>query len=231
MSRITPIYNPDRINEMRQIGRRVFHLSAYFGIVFRPAIEACLLFHPPEENTFEADYLTAKQYEAIVAAAKHVGDTGFVLSDDLNGLMHNTTRRSFTTPPGSKGPVWTDDTNPAIWWCEFPDYDDYRTTGCVRVVDTALYSINAHWGVHTHYEWWHLIGGSVDFIRHVDKLYPAWRNNLITLVDDWPHDKMERGLETVDILIRLLEYWKKWPGDEWVDTFAAKLDQKLEGGL
>ena len=231
MSRIEPIQNPDRINELREIGRRVFQLNRSSQNVFKPEIEACLIFHPPENDSVEADYLTEKQYEAIVAAAKHVGDTGFVLCDDLSGLMHGTKRRRFTTPPGSDGPVWEDCTEPAEWWCEFPEYEAYRATGHVCILDTAIYSINAHWGVYTQYEWWHLVGGSVDFIRHVDNLYSGWRNNLITLVDDWPHDKMKRGLETVDLLIETLPYWRKYPGDDWVETFTAKLDQKLTGGL
>ena len=231
MSKIEPIENPDRRNEIREIGRRVFQWTDSSNIVFKPEIEACLIFHPVDYDSFDADYLTEEQYEAIIAAAKHVGDTGFVLSDDLNGLMRGTKRRSYTTPPGSEGPVWADDKKPADWWCEFPEYEDYRNTGCVSLIDSVLYSVNAHWGVHTHYEWWHLVGGSIDFISHVDKMYPAWRNDIITLIDHWHLDKMERGNQTVDMLIKLVDEWKKWPGDEWVDTSTAKLDRKLAGGL
>ncbi len=104
MSKIEPIENPDRRHEIREIGRRVFHLTDSFDVVFKPEIEACLIFHPVDYDSFDADYLTEEQYEVIVVAAKHVGDTGFVLSDDLNGLMRGTKRRSFTTPPGSEGP-------------------------------------------------------------------------------------------------------------------------------
>ena len=229
MSKIEPIENPDRRDEIREIGRRVFQWTDSSNIVFKPEIEACLMFHP-HDHEFDLDSLTKGPYEAIVAAAKHVGDTGFVLCDHLNGLMRGEKLRSYTTPPGSEGPVWADCKDATDWWCEFPEHEDYRTTGHVRMLDTVLYSINAHWGVYTQYEWWHLVGGSVDFVSHVDKMYPAWRNDIITLVDEWDGE-MARGLVTTDTLIELLEYWKKWPGDEWVDTLTAKLDRKVTGGL
>ncbi len=93
-----------------------------------------------------------------------------------------------------------------------------------------MYSINAHWGVYTCHEWWQLVGGNIAFIRHVDKMYPAWRNGVIALVNEW-EGQIKRGTPIGDVLIYLLDYWKKWPGDEWVDTLTAKLDQKLTGGL
>ena len=229
MSKIEPIENPDRRDELREIGRRIFQLNDSSEVVFKPAIEACLMVHPHDDE-FDVDYLTEEPYEAIIAAAKHVGDTGFVLCDHLNGLMCGATSYSYVKPPGSDHRIKVKSEKPEDWWCEFPSYDAYRDTGCVGLVDTVLYSINAHWGVHTRYEWWHLVGGSIDFISHVDKMYPAWRNDIITLVDEW-EGEMARGHKTVDRLIKLLDYWKKWPGDEWVETLTAKLDRKLTGGL
>ena len=229
MSKIEPIENPDRRNEIREIGRRVFQWTDSFEVVFKPEIEACLMFHP-RDDPLDVDYLTKEPYEAIIAAAKHVGDTGFVLSDHLNGLMRGTTLRSYIKPPGSEHRIEVPYKDAEDWWCEFPEYEDYRKTGCIGLLDRVLYSINAHWGVYTQYEWWHLVGGNLDFICHVDKMYPAWRNDMITLVDEW-EGEMARGHETVDRLVKLLDYWKKWPGDEWVETFTAKLDHKLTGGL
>ena len=226
---------------MREIGRRLFGWEDAFEMAFKPEVEACLMVHP-HDDPFDLDWLTKEPYEAIVAAAKHVGDTGFVLTD-LSGIFSDDPGRHFYTqffvrPPSSTNysegilDIEVDGQKVAeYWWCEFPTFDDFcDIRGQLGAVDTAVYSINAHWGVYTLYEWWHLVGGNLDFIRHVDKMYPAWRNDIITLVDEW-EGAMARGHPTVDLLIKLLNYWKKWPGDEWVETLAARINIKMTGDL
>lgn len=86
-----------------------------------------------------------------------------------------------------------------------------------------------HWRCQfpTHHEWHALVGGSIDFIRNVDKLYPAWRSEVIEYIDVW-EDQMERGMWRGALLLELLEYWKRYPADQWVETVADKLGRKLE---
>ena len=71
------------------------------------------------------------------------------------------------------------------------------------------------------------MGGNIDFIRHVDKMYPAWRNEVIELIDNW-EGQIKRDDPMVNLLIELLEYWKRYPADAWVETVADKLSRKLE---
>ena len=53
----------------------------------------------------------------------------------------------------------------------------------VSVVDIALYSIDARWGLLTGHEWHTLVGGNMDFISHIDKMYPEWRIEVMELID------------------------------------------------
>lgn len=205
MSKVTPIENDDRQNEIREIELRLFRSQDPFELIFKPEIEACLIFHPLDDDPSDGDYLTEEQYEAIVAASKHVGDTGFVLSHHHTNV-------------------------PEYWWCEFPSYEDYRTTGWVGLLDTIMHSVNAGWGLLTAHESHTFVGGNAEFIGHVDTMYPAWRTNLMALVDKWD-GTTEPRLFIIELLRDLMDEWKKWPGDDWVKTLSAKLDRKLTGGL
>ena len=231
MSKIEPIENLDRRDEMREIGRRLFQAHDTCEAIFKPTVEACLMFHV--SNGTDSDYLTEEQYATIIAAAKHVGDTGFVLST-LSGIFAgDPNHRYYTSPPGAHKKERIEVDGPELahyYWCEFPQYNEYLHTAFVAAWNTAVFSINAHWGVYTCREYWQLVGGNIDFIKQVDKLYPAWRNGVIRLIDEWD-GTIARGTPIGDILVNLLNWWKKYPGDEWVDTFAAKLDRKLDDGL
>ena len=231
MSKIEPIENPDRRNSMRDIGRRLFQPHDTCEGIVKPTVEACLMFHV--SNGTDRDYLTKEQYATIIAAAKHVGDTGFVLST-LSGIFAgDPNRRYYTSPPGAHKEVRIEVDGQDVaeyYWCEFPPYNEYLNTAFVAACDTAVFSINARWGVYTCREYWQLVGGNIDFIEQVDKLYPAWRNGVIRLIDEC-EGTIARGMPIGDVLVNLLDWWKKYPGGDWAETVTAKLDRKLAGGL
>lgn len=234
MSKIFPIENVHLKNEFREIGLRVFRSQDPFDLIFKPKIEACLIFHPLEDDPSDGDYLTKEQYEAIIAAAKHVGDTGFVLCNATNRLVDDPKYRwGLTSAPGEPG-KWIKVEAQELaeyWWCEFPNYEDYRAINMVGVLDTAVYSIDAGWGLLTAHECHTLVGGNVDFISHVDKMYPAWRDNVMTVLTEWEGKMVQGEIFIADLLVELVHEWKKWPGDEWAETFTEELDFKLRYGL
>ena len=85
---------------------------------------------------------------------------------------------------------------------------DYSAIESVGLFDIALFSIDARWGLLTGHEWHTLVGGNIDFISHVDKMYPAWRNEVMALIDVWG-EQMVKGVPEVDLLFELLEHWKR----------------------
>ncbi|MDE0042930.1 MAG: hypothetical protein OXT74_12905 [Candidatus Poribacteria bacterium] len=225
MSKLEPIENPDRKNHMREIGRRLFQPHDTCEAIFKPAVEACLMFHTTDRS--DNDYLTEQQYEAGIAAAKRSGDTGFVLST-LHGIFSDDPERRFYI---GKPRVQVDGQEMAeYWWCEFPPHQDYWHTAVGAAWDTAVYATNAHWGIYTNRELWQVVGGNIDFISDIDRMYPAWRDAVISLLDEWDGE-IARGTSIGDVLIYLLDCWTKWPADEWVETFRAALHSKLTGGL
>ena len=191
----------DDKSEIWKAWGRTFKASDPFIIPFQPQIEACLYF-PFTDGTC----LAPVQYRAVTEAARALGERGFFLSetesdDFIDRLNH--------------------------WWCEFPTYEQY-VSQCG--LETSLYSMELSWGAIASHEWHALVGGPQDFIRHVDQIFPAWRDDVIQQIDEW-EGPMERRMWCPKLLIDMLEYWKKYPGDEWVETVTAKLDRKLTGGL
>ena len=250
MSKIQCVEDTDQKAKMLEMGLSLFRSHYPLEVLFTPAIEACLMFHPPERDDRDYDYIEKDEYEAVIAAAKHAGDTGFVLCHDFGSFKEEARdqfKRYWTgegdtyrmdLPTDTAGNESEKPSNiaeavkefPTFWWCEFPTYEAYLEIPFARLAHATVYSINGRWALHTAHDFWTLVGGDIDFIREVDKLHPVWRNHMLALIDDWEGD-MARDLPFAGLLIELLDYWKKWPGDEWVDTFAAKLDGKLTGGL
>ena len=68
--------------------------------------------------------------------------------------------------------------------------------------------------------------GNIDFISHVDKMYPAWRNEVVGLIDIWG-EQMVKGVPIVNLMFELVEYWKRYPRDEWVAAVTEKLHRKV----
>ncbi|MDE0042931.1 MAG: hypothetical protein OXT74_12910 [Candidatus Poribacteria bacterium] len=227
------IEEPARRTEIREIQLRLFRSQVPTEIVFKPHIEACLMFCEPISD--DNDYLTKEKYETIVAAANHVGDPKFVVSQPHGSLIDDPlTRWVYVKPEDFKTHQYKVESKEfaKYWWCaEPPPYDEYLYMASGGMFDTAIYSMDASWGLYTMHECWTLVGGSIPFIRHVDKMYPAWRKEVITLLDDYPPDTITRDMPTIKLLLALLDYWKKWPADEWVETLSAKLDARLTGGL
>ncbi len=102
MSKIEPIENPGRRKEMREIARRLFLRHDSCEALFKPEIEACLIFHTNDES--DNDYLTKEQYEAIIAAAKHMGDNGFVVSTLCGIVSDDDANDRFYVTPLSRQP-------------------------------------------------------------------------------------------------------------------------------
>ena len=229
MGKIESIEDMDRRQEIAKIGQSLFKSQNPYEMTFKPEVEACLMFHAvdagdPYYPDSPLDYLTRDQYQAIIAAAKRARDTGFVLSAPHGSLMNDTDYWRRVIAPGAAADTnWADLEN--HWWCEFPTYEDYLTIGPVGIFDVALYSIHGHWGVFTARHT--LVGGNIDFISHVDKMYPAWRKEVMELIDNW-EGQIKRDDPMVNLLIELLECWKRYPADQWVETVADKLNRKVE---
>ena len=187
-------------SSIQKTWEHIFKSNDPFSIPFQPDIEAYLLLPFTPGCS-----LTSAQYRAVTGAARTVGDQGFVLSeiesdDFFNRLEH--------------------------WWCEFPTYEDYLTLG--TMIENAMYSINSHWGIMFSHEWHAVVGGSESFIRNVDKIYPEWRTCVIEYIDGWKWEVVQ-GVWVVDMFIELIDYWKKYPGDEWSAEVAEKFNSKLHG--
>ncbi|MDE0042929.1 MAG: hypothetical protein OXT74_12900 [Candidatus Poribacteria bacterium] len=96
MSKITCIGDPDRKAKMLETGLSLFRSHEPFEVPFKPGVEACLMFHPPERDDRDYDYIQQDEYEAVVAAAKQVGDTGFA-TDHATLLGVSDPRSSFAS--------------------------------------------------------------------------------------------------------------------------------------
>ena len=199
MSRIETVNDKSNI---QKIWERIFKSTHPYSIPFQPKIEACLFF----PFTYGA-VLTSTQYRAVIKTAQSLGEVNFLLSE--------TEIKDFWDWEGH-------------WRCQFPTHHEYSELLDNRGgLENTMYSSDSHWGVITAHEWHALVGGSIDFVRNVDKLYPAWRSEVIEYIDEW-EDQMKRGMWRGALLLELLEYWKTYPADEWVETVTAKLSRKLE---
>ena len=76
MEKIEPIEDVDRRQEIRQIYKRLIKSINPLEVLFQPEIEGCIMFYPFVDGA----RLEKDQYEAVTAAAKLLGDEGFVLS-------------------------------------------------------------------------------------------------------------------------------------------------------
>lgn len=231
MGKIESIEDVDRRQEIAKVGQSLFKSQDPYEMTFQPEVEACLMFptvdvDDPYYSDYPLDYLTRDQYQAIISAAKLCGDTGVLLSNPHGSLMNDTDYWRRVIAPGAAADTnWADLEN--HWWCEFPTYEDYLSIGPVGILDVALFSIHGHWGVFTARARHTLVGGNIDFISHVDKMYPAWRNEVIELIDSW-EEQIKRDDPMVNLLIELLERWKRYPADQWVETVTDKLSRKVE---
>ncbi len=201
MSKIVAIHDKSNI---KKAWDRTFKSDNPFSIPFQPEIEACLFF-----PFTRGSCLAPVQYRAVTEAARALGERGFVLEETET---YDSCKQA------------------QEWWCEFPTYKDYRSL-LSNMLENAMYSMDLSWGAIVLHDWHALVGGSKDFISHVDQIYPTWRNEVIELIDRRERTIKETGMWVFDLLIELLEYWKKYPGDEWVETVAAKLNHKLTGGF
>ena len=198
MSRIETINDKSNI---QKIWERIFKSTDPYSIPFQPKIEACLFF--PFTNGAR---LTPTQYQAVIKTVQSLGEVDFLLSE--------TEIKDFWNGEGH-------------WRCQSPTHHEYwDLLGNRGGLENAMYSSDSHWGVIAAHEWHVLVGGSIDFVRNVDKLYPAWRSKVIEYIDQW-EDQMKRGMWRGALLLKLLEYWKRYPADEWVAAVTEKLHGKV----
>ncbi len=195
MSKIEPITGKSCI---RKSWQRLFKSNDPFSVPFRPEIEACIIF-----PFTEGCALTLAQYEAIITAARTLGDQGFILSEvEWKGDFFERGKH---------------------WWCEFPRHEDYLIQA--PILENALYSLHSRWGVLISHEWHAMVGGSETFMMNVDKMYPEWRAAIIDLIESW--EKVTPGHWVTNMFIELLDYWKRYPGDEWSAQVTEKFNYKL----
>ena len=93
--------------------------------------------------------------------------------------------------------------------------------------ETAMYAKDSSWGVAVAYDWHALVGGSEDFIRRVDEGCPVWRQDVLETVVALEETAKERGSMIIDLIVDMLEYWKKYPADEWVAVLTANIEYQL----
>lgn len=197
MSKIARVHDK---SEMRKAWKGTFKSANYFTIPFQPEIECCLLY-PHTGATYVPDDL----YRAVTEAARAAGDHGFYLSE--------TEVKDFFNRPNH-------------WWCEFPPHEDYYSL-LPDMLESAIYSGDSSWGVAVSHDWHALVGGSGDFIRQIDESCPEWRKDVIETIDRWEYTIKTRGSMIIDVIVDMLEYWKKYPADEWVATVTANIEHQL----
>ena len=187
--------------EMRKAWEGIFASDIYFHYPFQPQIECCLLYPYTDGGRLSED-----QYRAVTEAARAGGARGFYYSEtELSN--------SFDRPDH--------------WWCEFPTYEEYHGLN-MHMLETATYAKDSSWGVGVSHEWHAVVGGSEDFIRRVDEGWREWRKDVIKLIDDWEKDAKDRGAGVINVTVHMLEYWKKYPGDEWVATVTANIERQIQ---
>ena len=200
MSKIARVHDKA---EMRKAWEGTFKSNEHFTMVFQPEIECCLLY-PHTGASYVPDYL----YRAVTEAARAAGDRGFYVSETE-----------------SEGNVFFD--YPNHWWCEFPPHDDYYPL-LPNMVDNAMYAGDSSWGVAMSHDWHALVGGPEDFIRYIDESCPEWRQDVIRTIDRWDYTIKTRGSMIINLIVGSLDYWNKYPADEWVTTVAANVEHQLQ---
>ena len=121
-------------------------------------------------------HLSEKQYKAMAAAAIASGDEGFIVSI-IEGEGDIVARGEH-------------------WWCEYPTYTEYLSLPLV--LENAIYSKNATWGMMISHEDHAVIGGDEKFVDTLRAAYPEWR---------------------IDIQ-ELTRFWKDNPNGSWVTTLS-----------
>ena len=208
MSKIVRIYEKSEKSEMRQAWQRIFKSNDHSSMVFQPEIESCLIFPHTGGHLLSDDLYPAITDAAIAEATRTGGDHGFYFS-------------------GTYCPEPEIFDEPHHWWCGFPPHDEFLFLNSPGTFENAMYARDSSWGVAVEYDWHALVGGSEDFIRRVDEGYPEWRQEVIETVVELEYTINTRGSMIIDLIVEMLEYWKKYPADEWVEVVTANIKYQL----
>ncbi len=146
------------VSSLRQSWERIFITTDPFTFPFRSSIQRCVIFYPTEGY-----HLTEAQFKAMTAAARTIGEEGFVISvveyaeDFFKQGDH--------------------------WWCQFPSYEDYLNLPLV--LENAIYSIKGNWGIVISHEDHGVVGGTEEFINQVREQYPQASSDIVDLKEAW----------------------------------------------
>jgi len=151
---------------IRRAWDAVFKSKDPFSYPFAPGVEASMVFYPTYGYCLEPP-----QYDAVVAAARAMGDEAFLLS--IVECQEDWVARGIERGEHRL--------------CGFPSHQEYQSIGLP--LESSMYSPKGKWGVLFSHEDHALVGGSGQFIAAVKARYPRWGDDLANLVAIWENHR------------------------------------------
>lgn len=185
MRRIRSIYE---LKKMHMIFNKVFSTKDPFSEVFSNTIKHRIVLCPTDGY-----YLDYQQFNALINAAKFVGEDEYYLSE-IEG-------NSFEKIEPDDGQY-----DYGHWeaTCALL-YEDYLLTPVA--LENAIYSLHAKWGVIISHESHAVVGGSEEFIEKFKEEYPVWEDGLKNFIKQWQYYQKEYNSD-IEWLSNFLNYLK-----------------------
>lgn len=160
----------DELNQLHLTFNKVFKTKDPFSEVFTNLIKHRIVLCPTDGY-----YLDQLQFNALMNAAKLVGDDTFYLSE----IEGNSFEKSVNNESQYTFGHWEAT-------CE-TQYEEYL--GAPVVLENAMYSRHARWGVIISHEFHAVVGGDEEFIGKFKEVYPTWRDGLKNFIGQWEYNR------------------------------------------
>ncbi|QHZ51037.1 hypothetical protein ERICV_01887 [Paenibacillus larvae subsp. larvae] len=179
----------DEVQQLHLIFNKVFKTNNPFSEVFTNSINKKIILCPTYGY-----YLDEQQYEALKNAAKHIGEDIFYLSE----IEGNSFKKEENDEIQYDFGHWE-------VTCE-TEYENYLKAPIV--LENAMYSQSARWGIIISHESHAIVGGNEEFIGKFKETYPAWKNSLNNFIEQWEYNQ-KYYKSNLEWLPSFLSYFKE----------------------
>ncbi|WP_211234299.1 hypothetical protein [Paenibacillus taiwanensis] len=158
------------MNQLHAIFNKVFCTTDPFSEMFADSIKHKIVLCPTDNYKLDQE-----QFNALISAAKFVGDDKFYLSE-IEGSSFETEESNDTKYDFGHWEAT----------CE-TQYEEYLRA--LVVLENALYSSCARWGVIISHESHAVVGGDEKFIEMFKEVYPSWKDSLRNFIEQWEYNR------------------------------------------
>ncbi len=156
------------ISELKNAYYKVFKNTDPFGRMFNDIIKQRIILCPTDGY-----YLNKEQFNALMGASKALGEESCYLSETEGGFLDNSVEKDIYS-------FGCGEISNKI------SYEEYKKIKIV--VESAIYSTKAYWGIIISHEDFAVVGGVDSFMESFKKLYPNWNHgyrNFVKVCEAW----------------------------------------------